>query len=376
MGNLKRVFQLHFGRLPRVVVTAPGRVNLIGEHTDYNQGYVLPAAINFATRVVAAARNDRNVNVIAMDYGNKRNCFRLDDIPFDQSDRWSNYVRGVLRALQKHHAIGGADLLITGNVPQGAGLSSSASLEIAVLKAFSDLYQLELDGIAAALLGQQAENEFVGCACGIMDQLVSAMGRDRHALLLDCQSLAFRTTPIPPDYQLVIVNSNIRRGLVGGEYNARRQQCEQAATVMGVASLRQVDLAMLRYHQKSMTDTIYRRAHHVVTENQRTLDLFAALESGQNQRIAELMWRSHQSMRDDFEITVPPVDHLVELIQAVLGEQGGARMTGGGFGGCVVVLAPQDAVSAILDAVERQYQPGAGIGATVYICTAEKGAFV
>jgi galactokinase len=373
--DLKRIFHEQFGRTPTSHVRAPGRVNLIGEHTDYNQGFVFPAAINFGTTVVAAARDDRIVNVVAVDYGNKCNSFSLDDIQFDREDGWCNYVRGVAQALQGYAPFGGADLLITGNVPQGAGLSSSASLEIALLKSFSELYELELDGVKAALLGQQAENDFVGCSCGIMDQLVSAMGKKGQALLLDCQSLEFQTIPIPPEYQLVIVNSNIQRGLVDGEYNLRRQQCEEAAAAMGVASLRQADMAMLQSHKASMPDTAYRRARHIITENQRTLDMFSALESKDYRRIGELMALSHASMRDDFEITVPQIDYLVELIQSVLGEVGGARMTGGGFGGCVVSLAPREVVPAITEAVERQYRRATGHKETIYVCTAEEGAF-
>lgn len=374
--DLSRVFYEQFARHATACVRAPGRVNLMGEHTDYNQGFVFPAAINFGTTVVAAARNDRQVNVVAMDYGSKRNSFSLDDIQFDRNDGWSNYVRGVAKALQAHTAFGGADLLITGNVPQGAGLSSSASLEIAVLKALSDLYQLDLGGVQAALLGQEAENRFVGCSCGIMDQLVSAMGKQGQALLLDCQSLAFHTTPIPSGYQLVIINSNVKRGLLDSEYNLRRQQCEQAAAAMGLASLRLADMTLLEYHWASMPETAYRRARHVITENQRTLDLYSALESGEHERIRELMALSHQSMRDDFEITVPPIDCLVDVIQGAVGDLGGARMTGGGFGGCVVSLIPSDAVPDVVEAVERQYHAMTGYKEAVYICTAENGAFV
>lgn len=373
--DLTRVFREQFARTPTTFVEAPGRVNLIGEHTDYNQGFVFPAAINFGTTIVAAARNGQKVNVVAMDYGNKRSSFSLDDIQFDHENGWSNYVRGVVQALLGQHSLGGADLLITGNVPQGAGLSSSASLEIAVLKSLSELYQLDLDGIKAAQLGQEAENNFVGCSCGIMDQLVSAMGKRGEAMLLDCQSLEFRTTPIPPAYQLVIVNSNVKRALVDGAYNLRRQECEQAATAMDLASLRQANMSLLKSHQSSMSKAAYQRARHIITENQRTLDMYSALESREYRRIRELMELSHQSMRDDFEITVPPIDYLVDVMQTVVGDAGGVRMTGGGFGGCVVSLAPKDAVPDIIEAVERQYQQNTGIKETIYVCTAEKGAF-
>lgn len=374
--GLSEAFYEHFGRQPTACVQAPGRVNLIGEHTDYNQGFVFPVAINFGTTVLAADRDDRRVNVVAKDYGGKRNSFFLDDIQFDREDSWSNYVRGVAKSLQEHTSFDGADLLITGNVPQGAGLSSSASLEIAVLKAFSQLYQLSLAGVQAALLGQEAENRFVGCACGIMDQLASAMGKQGHALLLDCQSLEFQPFPIPSEYQLVIVNSNVKRGLLNSEYNLRRQQCEQAAAAMSLSSLRQADMALLQSHQASMSETVYRRARHVITENQRTLDMSSALAPGEHKYIKELMSLSHQSMRNDFEITVPPIDYLVELIQNSVGDLGGARMTGGGFGGCVVSLVPNEAVPYIVESLERQYYARTGYRQTIYICTAEDGAFI
>jgi len=235
--TIAEAFQRLMGRPPSVRAQAPGRVNLIGEHTDYNQGFVFPAAINFGTHVAAAPRDDGRVCAVALDFNGQTNRFDLDAIAFDRDQPWSNYVRGVLKVLQTHYAVGGADLVIAGNVPQGAGLSSSASLEMAVLSAFARLYELPLGGVEAALIGQSAENDFVGCACGIMDQLVSAMGQQGHALLLDCQSLGVEHQPIAPDYQMVIVNSNVRRGLVGSEYNLRRLQCEQAAQVMGVACI-------------------------------------------------------------------------------------------------------------------------------------------
>jgi galactokinase len=374
--NLEHIFQQHFGCAPSCYVQGPGRVNLIGEHTDYNQGFVLPAAINFSTTLVGAARNDRQVNVIAMDYGNKRNSFSLDDIQFDNEDHWSNYVRGVAKVLSREAGINGADLLITGNVPQGAGLSSSASLEIALLKAFSDLYQLDLDGVKAALLGQEAENKFVGCSCGIMDQLVSAMGKRGEVLLLDCQSLEFKTCPIPPDYQLVIINSNVKHKLVNSEYNLRRQECEQAAAIMKVNSLRYATMDLLQSYKTNMPDTVFRRARHVITENQRVLKMFSALESHDFSNISKLMALSHQSMREDFEITLGPIDLLVELVGATLGDSGGVRMTGGGFGGCIVSLAPWEAVQRITETVEKHYFATTGIKENIYICTAEQGAFV
>lgn len=372
---IAEAFQRVFGRTPSVYAHAPGRVNLIGEHTDYNQGFVFPAAINFGTDVAAAGRDDEQVCVAALDFKGQISCFHLNDIAFDRAQPWSNYVRGVLKILQTRHAVGGADLVITGDVPQGAGLSSSASLEMAVISAFAQLYSLPLNGVDAALIGQRAENEFVGCACGIMDQLVSAMGKQGHALLLDCQSLSIQHQPIAADYRIVIVNSNVQRGLVGSEYNLRRQQCEQAAHALGVASLRDADLERLNRHHPVLPDAVYRRARHVITENQRTLDMRDALAASDYRAVKALMAASHRSMQRDFEITVPAVDELVDIIGEAVGDFGGVRMTGGGFGGCVVALVPADRVDPIRTAVAQQYRLKTGLEPSFYVCTAEQGAF-
>lgn len=373
--HLFAAYRRDFGQEPDVIAHAPGRVNLMGEHTDYNGGFVFPAAINFGTHVAAGRRDDTLVRATALDFGGQDNEFDLGNINVDHHQGWSNYIRGVLKILQEQHKVGGANLMITGNVPLGAGLSSSASLEIAVLKAFVELYQLPLTGVEAALIGQRAEHEFAGCSCGIMDQLVSAMGRRGHALLLDCQSLAFEHQPISPDYQIVIVNSNVKRGLVDSEYNLRRQQCEQAAQVLKMPSLRGVDLDRLEASRSAMPEVVFRRARHVVTENERTLAMSRALAASEYALISSLMAESHESMRRDFEITVPPVDALVELIAGVLGDEGGARMTGGGFGGCVVALAPEDRLEAVRDSVARHYRTQTGHQETLYVCTAEQGAF-
>jgi len=268
VSHYKETFQSE----PDCVVHAPGRVNLIGEHTDYNEGFVFPAAINFGTWIAAGKRNDDKVMVSALDYDNQVNTFSLSDIQFDNNQGWANYIRGVVKVLQADFPqIGGAELVVTGNVPQGAGLSSSASFEIAILKAFATLYALPLDGIKASLLGQKAENEFVGCSCGIMDQLISAMGHAGHAMLLDCQSLSLQHAPLPDSHQIVIINSNVKRGLVDSEYNLRRQQCEQGAAVMGVSTLRGATLDMLEAKKAEMSEVVYRRCLHVLTENARTL---------------------------------------------------------------------------------------------------------
>lgn len=373
--NLAKAFESHFRLAPEVVVRAPGRVNLIGEHTDYNGGFVFPAAINFSTVVAATRRSDRRASVVALDFAGGVSHFGLDDIQPDPEQPWSNYVRGVLKILAEQYEFQGVNLMITGNVPQGAGLSSSASLEIAVLKAVATLYHLPLSGVEAALIGQRAENDFVGCSCGIMDQLISALGKQGNALLLDCQSLSYDYHPVDPDYQIVIVNSNVKRGLVGSEYNLRREQCEQAARILGVDTLRSADQSMLEQQRSALTDPVFRRARHVISENERTLSMARALEQSDYQAVSRLMAESHRSMRDDFEITVEPVDILVSLIAEVMGDRGGVRMTGGGFGGCVVALVPRDLVGAVQQAVAREYHARTGIHESLYVCTAESGAF-
>ncbi|WP_202960797.1 galactokinase [Marinimicrobium sp. LS-A18] len=375
-ATLTQSFERTFGRRPETVAYAPGRVNLLGEHTDYNGGFVFPAAINFGTWVAAAKRPDRTVSVLALDYSGDVNHFSLDDITQDPVQPWSNYVRGVLKALMVRHPVGGLELTITGNVPQGAGLSSSASLEIALLKAIASLYELPLSGVDAALLGQWAENEFVGCSCGVMDQMASALGKQGGALLLDCQSLQFEHRAIDPDFQIVIVDSNVKRGLVGSEYNLRRQQCEQAVSVLEVNSLREVDMERLLQAQSAMSDVVFRRARHVVSENTRTLAMARALAESDYRAVSRLMAQSHDSMRDDFEITVPPIDALVSIIQQVLGAQGGARMTGGGFGGCAVALVPTNLIDDVRRAVAEEYQKRTGLRAQTYVCTPENGAFL
>ncbi len=373
---LQQQFKASFNKVPECIVQAPGRVNLIGEHTDYNEGFVFPAAIDFGTWVAASKRDDNNVRVIALDYDNQENVFPLADIAFDNNQGWANYVRGVTTVLKASYPqIGGADLMVTGNVPQGAGLSSSASFEIAVLKAFKALYNLPLEGVEAAQLGQKAENTFVGCSCGIMDQLVSAMGKEGQAMLLDCRSLAFQYTSLPDDLAIVIINSNVKRGLVDSEYNLRRQQCEEAAQAMNLNSLREADLAMLESHRLNMSEVAYRRARHILTDNARTLQMFDALNSGDIKTVSEAMAASHISMRDDFEITVPPIDYLVEIISEVLADKGGVRMTGGGFGGCVVALVPKNMVLEVTKAVDKHYHARTGYKQSIYICSAERGAF-
>ncbi|KTS30029.1 galactokinase [Pantoea sp. BS_8] len=372
----QQVFTDTFGYAPTHTIQAPGRVNLIGEHTDYNDGFVLPCAIDYQTVIACARRDDRQVRVVAVDYDQAQDSFSLDDpITSVSEPMWANYVRGVVKHLQKRAPdFNGVDMVISGNVPQGAGLSSSASLEVAVGTVFQQLFNLPLDGAAIAVNGQEAENQFVGCNCGIMDQLISALGQKDHAMLLDCRSLGTKPVSLPEDVAVVIINSNFRRSLVGSEYNTRRQQCETGARFFNKKALRDVGLAEFEAAVARLDPNVAKRVRHVITENARTLEAAEVLSRGDLTRMGELMAESHASMRDDFEITVPPVDTLVEIVKAEIGNRGGVRMTGGGFGGCIVALMPLELVDQVQAAVASQYEAKTGIKETFYVCKASEGA--
>ncbi|MFN9506143.1 MAG: galactokinase, partial [Rubrivivax sp.] len=303
-----------------------------------------------------------------------REAFDLDE-PLARltAQPWPSYVRGMGReALAVQPDLPGLDMVIAGDVPQGAGLSSSASLEVAVGAAFQTVGALAaVDPTQLAQMAQRAENHFVGCQCGIMDQLVSARGEAGHALLIDCRSLATRAVPVPQDLSVLIAHSSVRRGLVDSHYNARRAACDAAARQFGVAALRDVNLGQLE--ASGLDPLTRRRARHVLTENERTLQAAAALARGDLRALAALMAESHASMRDDFEITVPAVDRLVELIAGVLAGQGVCSMTGGGFGGCVVALLPSAAVKEVERAVQAHYRSPEGLPATLFVCRASAG---
>ncbi|WP_318486283.1 galactokinase [Photobacterium leiognathi] len=376
ISNVKYAFTAVLGYQPSHLIQAPGRVNLIGEHTDYNDGFVLPCAINYQTVVAAAPRTDNIIRVVSVDYDNATDEFDLTQpIEFQQDKMWANYIRGVVKCLlERGFTFTGADIAVTGNVPQGAGLSSSAALEVVIGQTFKVLYNLEISQADIALNGQQAENQFVGCNCGIMDQMISAEGRENHAMLLDCRSLETQAVSMPEDMAVVIINSNKKRGLVDSEYNTRRQQCEEAARIFGVKALRDVTIEQFNAKAHELDELVAKRARHVITENDRTVEAATALRNHDMKRMAELMAQSHASMRDDFEITVFEVDTLVEIVKDVIGEQGGVRMTGGGFGGCIVALVPPTLVDDVKAAVEAKYQAATGLKESIYVCQAKDGA--
>lgn len=356
-------------------IQAPGRVNLIGEHTDYNDGFVLPCAINYQTVVVANPREDNIVNVVSVDYDGEQDSFDLAQ-PIEPVDKgWANYVRGVVKHLQlRGYNFKGADIAVSGNVPQGAGLSSSAALEVVIGQTFKELYNLDISQQDIALNGQEAENQFVGCNCGIMDQLISAEAKQDHALLIDCRSLETSAVSIPDGVSIVIVNSNKKRGLVDSEYNTRREQCEAAAEFFGVKALRDVTIEMFNSKKDELDPITAKRAKHVITENDRTVAAAQALKENNMPVLQQLMAESHASMRDDFDITVSEIDTLVNIMKTAVGDKGGVRMTGGGFGGCVVSLVPDNCVKDVINAVENQYEEKTGLAASIFVCSAEEGA--
>ncbi|KAB7671434.1 galactokinase [Plesiomonas shigelloides] len=376
IDNVKHAFKATLGYAPTHIVQAPGRVNLIGEHTDYNDGFVLPCAINYQTVVAAAKRDDNIVRVISVDYGNALDEFDLtQEIAFQHDKMWANYIRGVVKCLlARGFQFTGADIAVSGNVPQGAGLSSSAALEVVIGQTFKVLFNLEISQAEIALNGQQAENEFVGCNCGIMDQMISAEGSQQHAMLLDCRSLETTSVSMPEELAVVIINSNKKRGLVDSEYNTRREQCEAVAAIFGVKALRDVTLEQFNQKSHELDPLLRKRARHVITENYRTLDAAQALSQHDMQRMGRLMAESHASMRDDFEITVAEIDTLVAMVKEVIGERGGVRMTGGGFGGCVVALVPHDLVASVQAVVDANYEAQTGLKAAIYVCQAMDGA--
>lgn len=363
-----------------MIVRAPGRVNLIGEHTDYNDGFVLPAAIDRFIEFAGRRRADRTIHLHSTDFQDSAE-FSLDSIAKDSERRWSNYFRGVSKFLEVDgHRLTGADVVFGGNVPRESGLSSSAAVEVGTTVFWKRLAGLRLDPVYVAKLSRRAENEFVGVPCGIMDQFISALGKKDHALFLDCRDLSYRHVPLRNGIKIVVCNSGVKRALAQSEYEVRLTQCRESVARLrekgfGANSLRDITSVDLEAGRGSLTDLLLRRARHVVTENERTHEAVAVLESGKIERFGELMNASHASLRDDYEVSCKELDTLVELAWKQPGCLG-ARMTGAGFGGCTVNLVRAGAAESFAGAVAEGYQKALGLKTEIYVCQASDGALV
>lgn len=363
-----------YGQAPEVVVFAPGRVNLIGEHTDYNDGFVLPMAIDRSVVIALSPRDDGVVNIHPLDFDQEIK-FDLNDFQkFEPSP--AEYVKGVTWALQDAgYALTGWEGVMKGDIPIGAGLSSSAGLELATAKAFSVVSGFDWDVEKMALLSQRAENVWVEVNCGIMDQLISSSGIAGSAILIDCRTLERTPAPLPEGTVVVVLDTNTRRGLVDGEYNVRRAQCEAAAAYFNVPKLRDVTLERFNAEGGGLDDVTYRRARHIITENARTLRAQEVMANNDAVTMGELMFQSHVSMRDDFEISTNALNAIVDASREHPACYG-ARMTGGGFGGCGCALVKADDVADFSAYVTQRYHELTGLDATLYICVPSAGAGV
>jgi galactokinase len=375
--QLLDAFQARFGT-PANIYRAPGRVNLIGEHTDYNDGFVLPAAIEFYCWAAAAPRKDGKLVIYSENF-NETVEANLDSLTPLRKKHWANYPLGVAWALcQARKRLTGANFYIAGGVPLGAGLSSSAAIEVAVGFALLGVSGLAVDRSELAQLCRKAENEFVGARVGIMDQFVSCYGHASHTLLLDCRSLQYEFVKLPDDLRIVICNTMVRHEVASGEYNARRAECEEGVRILRIAfpeirALRDVTLPQLEAHRRSLKPTVFVRCRHVITENGRVKSAVEAFHQGNNKALGTLLQGSHRSLRDDYEVSCKELDLMVEIAMAQSGVIG-ARMTGGGFGGCTVNLVESAAVSNFKRNVAEEYSSRTGLTPEIYVSPASEGA--
>lgn len=378
--RIEESFREIFGLEPEVVTRAPGRVNLIGEHTDYNQGFVLPAAIDRSVWYAGRRRADRKVRAYSVDFQDQIE-FDLDRVQKDEQHPWSNYLRGVSKFMQADSLkLPGVDLVMGGDVPREAGLSSSAAVEVGAAVFWEKILNRQPDPISLVKLAQKAENEFVGVPSGIMDQFVSALGKKDHALFLDCRDLTYFHVPLSSDVKIVVCNSGVKRALAKSEYEVRVSQCQQAverlrARGLAINSLREVEPAELETLREALPGVLFKRARHVVTENHRVQCAVDALKEGNVERFGRLMTQSHESLRDDYEVSSRELDVLVELALKHWGVYG-ARMTGAGFGGCTVSLVSPRASENFARAIQQGYKKALGLQAEVYVCQASNGALV
>jgi len=373
-------FLERFRVAPTLFVQAPGRVDLMGSHTDYNRGYVLTQAIDRNTWITVRPRGDDKVRIASLNVDGEAE-FDLTNIVFDEEIPWSNYVRGVADVFQKEgHQLNGFDGLVHSTIPFGSGLSSSAALEVATAVLFEALADWHVDPVQRAILCQRAENEFVGMNCGILDQYSSVMGEEGKVLLLDCRSITSETKPIAPGVQVMICDTRAERALTGSEYPERRAQCEEGARILGefypeIKSLRDASLEQVHAHQADLDPVVYNRCHFIVEENQRVLDMAEALAAGEHHKAGQLAAQSFQGARDLYEIVSQEMISMHDAIMSAPGAYG-TRGAGAGFGGCLVAFVESDSINAFAEHVHKQYVSSTGIEPEIYPVQAAKGAGV
>ena len=376
IDQVSTVCEQQFGEIPKLLVSAPGRVNLIGEHTDYNDGFVLPIAIDKKVVIGGSLRNDKRVRLYSLNF-EERSEFSIDSL--ENQNSWTDYVKGVIDELFKAgYELKGFDAVVAGNVPRGAGLSSSAALEVSTAFFLAQLHDIEMSPETMAQLCQRAENQFIGMNCGIMDQFISRLGQKEHALYLDCRDLSYQQIPcVLGEYTVVICNSNVKHKLVDSAYNERRAQCEEGVRLLqsrlkDITALRDVSHEQLEEHASLLSPTVYQRCKHIITENERVIHAVEALKQGNLEQFGVLLNQSHTSLRDDYEVSCEEVDHLVDISQHINGTLG-ARITGGGFGGSTVNIVKESASEDFQLTLLEEYKKRTGIHAEIYTSNAENG---
>ena len=370
--NVQKAFEKSFGYKPTHLIRAPGRVNLIGEHTDYSGGFVLPVALEEALWIAVRPRKDQAVILHSLDYNDSTEIILSK--PQSHLKGWREYLSGIVWVLQEANwHLSGWEGVMSGNIPRGAGLSSSAALEIALIRTFSEISEISWEPKFSAKLAQRAESEWVGVKCGIMDQLVSACGVSGHAIFIDCRNLEIQQIPFPKGIRLIILDTKTRRGLVDSHYNERHSQCKEASAILGKSMLRDATMFDLDEQSTGMESLLYRRAKHVITENERVLQAVDAMCANDHLHLGQLMYDSHKSLRDDFEVSNSSLD---EMVECALNASGclGARMTGAGFGGCVVALVKAEKEKGFVDSIRECYLKKTNQNPQIISCKPDDGA--